>query len=89
MRKAGILLVLLSVVFIIGCGDSVSEELQCGADFECIPNLCCHADGTIHRDFAPDCSSTLCTAECVEGTIDCGQGDLKCIEGQCQVVWNE
>ena len=83
------LLALLSVVFIVGCGTSISEELQCSKDIECVPNACCHADGTVNRDFAPDCSSMLCTMECAPDTIDCGQGDLKCLEGQCQVVWKE
>jgi hypothetical protein len=89
MKKAFILLALLSVVFILGCGNSGSEELQCNSDVDCVPNACCHADGTLNKDFAPDCSSTLCTSECVPDTIDCSQADLKCLEGQCQVVWNE
>ena len=88
MRKMFILLALLSVVFIVGCGSSTSE-ISCSEDFECVPNNCCHADGTVNRDFAPDCSGSLCTMDCVEGSIDCGQGDLKCLEGQCQVVWKE
>jgi hypothetical protein len=89
MKKILLLLTLVSVIFILGCGNSVPEELQCSEDFECVPDECCHADGTINRDFAPECMSMLCTAECVEGTIDCGQADLKCVENKCQVVWEE
>lgn len=89
MKKILTLLTLLSVVFIIGCGNSFSEELKCSNDLDCVPNACCHADGTVNKEFAPSCSSTLCTMECVKGTIDCNQADLKCLENQCQVVWNE
>ena len=89
MKKAFILLSLLSVVFILGCGSSFSEELQCSEDLDCVPNACCHADGTINKEFAPDCSSILCTMECVPETLDCGQADLKCIEEQCEIVWRE
>jgi len=89
MRKVFILLALLSVVFIVGCGSSVSKELQCESDLDCVPNACCHADGTVNKASAQDCSGMLCTAECVPNTIDCGQADLKCIEGQCQVIWKE
>ena len=89
MKKTFVLIVVLLTIFLIGCSGSISEELQCSEDIDCVPNACCHADGTVNKDSAPNCSSMLCTSECVEGTIDCGQGDIKCLEGQCKVVWKE
>ena len=89
MKTIFIFLSLLSVLLVVGCGTSVSEELQCSSDLDCVPNACCHADGTVNKAFAQDCSGMLCTMDCVPDTLDCGQADLKCLEGQCQVVWRE
>jgi hypothetical protein len=89
MKKTFVLIVVLLTIFLIGCSGSISEELQCSEDIDCVPNACCHADGTVNKESAPNCSSMFCTMDCAPDTIDCGQGDLKCLEGQCQVVWKE
>ncbi|MBT7331909.1 hypothetical protein HN799_01410, partial [Candidatus Woesearchaeota archaeon] len=39
--------------------------------------------------YGPDCSGIFCTSVCAEGTTDCGQGELKCKRGECQVVLKE
>ena len=85
MKKSiGVIFVLLTFL-IVGCS-GVDEELTCTQDVDCVPNKCCHADGTVNRDFGPDCMGQLCTMECVPETIDCGQGEIKCLDNQCQVI---
>jgi len=86
MKKLiGFLLVLLTFL-IVGCS-GVDEELACNTDVDCVPDKCCHADNTVNKGFGPDCTGQLCTAECVPETIDCGQGEIKCIENQCRVLF--
>lgn len=41
---------------------------------ECVPDACCHARGCILAQSELDCEGIVCTEECVEGTLDCGQG---------------
>lgn len=53
---------------------------------ECVKATCCHATECLPADQAPDCSTSLCTQECVPGTLDCGQGSCQNIEGECTVV---
>jgi hypothetical protein len=86
MKKFVGLIVVLLAFLIVGCS-GVNEELACTKDVDCVPDKCCHADDTKNKDFGPDCSGQLCTAECVPETIDCGQGEIKCLENQCQVVF--
>ncbi|PIZ52059.1 hypothetical protein COY27_01750 [Candidatus Woesearchaeota archaeon CG_4_10_14_0_2_um_filter_33_13] len=86
MKKViGVMFVLLTFL-IVGCS-SVDEELVCTKDVDCVPNQCCHADGALNKEFGPNCLGQLCTMECVPGTIDCGQGEIKCLNEQCQVVF--
>lgn len=86
MKKIIMLAVLIVSLFLIAC---VPEEKQCNEDVDCAPSVCCHASDAVNRDFAPDCAGQLCTAECVSGTIDCGQGQVECFDNECQVTWNE
>ena len=86
MKKIILLLVLLSTVLLISCS---SSEKACSVDGDCMRATCCHPSDALNRDSGPDCSGQFCTAECVPDTIDCGQGEIKCLEGSCEVVLNE
>jgi len=58
---------------------------------ECVPDSCCHAKGCVLKQTAPDCSGIMCSMECSEGTMDCGQGHCEFddnAEGYCSVVWS-
>lgn len=64
----------------------LDETKQCLIDQDCVPAGCCHASEAVNKDNAPDCADVFCTTECQEGTLDCGQGEVKCISGSCEVV---
>ncbi len=84
---------LVLVVLVVSCESnsekiSVSVEKQCLQDSECVANICCHAKDAVNKQHAPDCKSVMCTMSCEPGTLDCGQGEAKCVEKQCRVVIN-
>ncbi|MAG60742.1 hypothetical protein CL619_03050 [archaeon] len=66
--------------------NSVPDELQCTQDSDCVAATCCHATDAVNVDNAPDCTGILCSADCQEGTMDCGQARANCVEGACAVV---
>ena len=66
---------------------NVGED-ACQSDADCVKASCCHAAACVHRDNAPDCSETMCTADCQFGTTDCGGGCL-CHEGRCAARLSE
>ncbi len=80
----GIIFLVLIATLLVSCAPS---ELECKADSDCVPNKCCHADGAVNKANAPDCEGILCSANCEEGTLDCGQGKIKCLQRACQVIF--
>ena len=60
--------------------------LECSADADCVAATCCHASEAVPLSEAPECSGIFCTTECAPGTLDCGQGEIKCLKGKCEVV---
>jgi hypothetical protein len=82
MIKRGVWILLISL-FLISC---TPTEKVCSVDKDCIQASCCHANDAVNRDNAPDCSGILCTSVCEPETLDCGQGQVKCISGQCKAV---
>jgi hypothetical protein len=80
-----IAIILIATLFVNGC-NGIENEMACSEDNECVAATCCHATDAINKDFRPDCSSTLCSAECAPETLDCGQAKAKCVSDQCQVV---
>jgi len=87
MKRILSLVFFFGLLFLTAC--SVPENKVCSTDKDCVPDTCCHATGTINKENAPDCSGMLCTMNCEPNTLDCGQGEIKCINSGCQVVWKE
>jgi hypothetical protein len=83
--KLLMLIILMSSLLLTSC---VPADKQCSVDDDCVPVTCCHASDAVNRESGPDCSGKLCTANCQEGTIDCNQGEVKCLDKECQVVFN-
>lgn len=96
MKKIIFAILLLSTLLLASCGssssgtnsgsNSVSAELQCSQDSDCVAATCCHSTDSVNEANAPDCSGILCSADCQEGTMDCGQARALCVEGACSVV---
>lgn len=82
MRMVMILLVLLFILF-TACTPS---EKQCAVDKDCVPSSCCHPTEAVSKENAPDCRGVLCTADCQPGTLNCNQGEIKCIKNKCTVI---
>ena len=57
----------------------------CTQDSDCVPASCCHPTDAVNKDNAPDCSGTMCTMNCEPNTLDCGQGEIKCVKNECIV----
>lgn len=83
MKRILSLVLVLFLAGVIGC---VPAEKKCSADEDCVAATCCHASEAVNKESGPDCRGQLCTAECVPETLDCGGGEIKCVEGECKVV---
>ncbi|HOW37152.1 MAG TPA: hypothetical protein PLK34_02800 [Candidatus Pacearchaeota archaeon] len=81
-------LILLSLILLFLKLRANSSENPEGI-LECVPDKCCHASECVLKQDAPECSSSFCTMECREGTMDCGAGHCEYLNGKCEVVWNE
>lgn len=81
MFKKGAGLVIL--FFLSAC---TSDPKLCTKDDDCVPATCCHPNDAVNKAHAPDCRGLGCTMMCEPGTIDCGQGAIKCLENQCKAV---
>lgn len=76
------MLVLALILFLVSC-TQIPPEKKCSADSDCVPSACCHAKDAVNKESAPNCQGMLCTAVCEPGTLDCGQGEIKCVGQQC------
>lgn len=65
-----------------GRTEIVVGDATCQSDSDCVKASCCHATACVARADAPDCSQTMCTANCQAGTMDCNGGCL-CQDGKC------
>lgn len=74
-------------IFLLSCTPAaqVPSEKRCESDKDCAPAECCHPKDAVNVQYAPDCSQMMCTQECFENTLDCEQGEIKCISGECKV----
>ncbi|MBI2666498.1 hypothetical protein HYX13_02705 [Candidatus Woesearchaeota archaeon] len=88
LRMVGLFLVVSFIL--VSCNPSLSSQIpaekQCVFDSDCVPAGCCHPADAVNKDFAPDCSETFCTMECAPNTLDCGQGEVKCVDKRCVAV---
>lgn len=76
-----VLLALLS-----GCAATQAPANHpCKSAKDCVPDACCHAKGAVNKAHAPDCQGVVCSMNCEPGTLDCGQGEILCLKGACQV----
>ncbi|MBI4983192.1 hypothetical protein HZC32_00925 [Candidatus Woesearchaeota archaeon] len=82
------LLMWVLFIFLVSCA-SVPVEKVCTADKDCVPATCCHASDAVNKESAPDCKGQLCTMECVPDTLDCSQGKVACIKGECKIILNK
>jgi hypothetical protein len=65
------------------------DQTTCTSDTDCVPSSCCHAKTCVEKHSAPKrCDEMVCTAECVDGTMDCGKGSCGCRDGACVVNWS-
>lgn len=84
-----LLLLLFLLLLVAACTTPPAEipaEKQCAVDSDCVPAQCCHPKDAVNKNYAPNCQGLLCTQECVPNTIDCGQGEIKCVERMCTAV---
>ncbi|HLC90478.1 MAG TPA: hypothetical protein VJI15_01805 [Candidatus Nanoarchaeia archaeon] len=83
-----LLVVLLMATVLSSCSfeQKIPLEKQCAIDKDCVPAGCCHAKDALNTDFAPDCEGAICTLNCEPNTLDCGQGEIRCVEGECQAL---
>ena len=79
------LFLLLGIFFLVSC-QKVPSEKFCSVDSDCVAASCCHATDAVNKEYAPDCSGEMCTMNCAPETLDCGQGEIKCINSECQVI---
>ncbi len=79
------LLFIIISLFLTSCS-FIPPEKRCSLDTDCVPAACCHAKDAVNKESAPNCQGILCTAVCEPGTLDCGQGKIKCLNKQCTVV---
>ena len=88
--KLGIMLVIASLIVLSGCQEPYGDITvpECASDAECVPATCCHASECVHISNAPDCEGMFCSMECVDGTMDCGQGRCVCDNGVCKAQFN-
>ena len=70
-----------------GCiPDDGKNYLEEQINLKCVPAQCCHPTSCVFEKDAPDCKGVMCTMDCKPGTLDCGQGECKYIDGKCGAV---
>jgi hypothetical protein len=67
-------------------GNYTSEDKLCSVDNDCVTATCCHVCEAVNKAAGPYCGGQICTPECVPNTLDCGQGEIKCIDESCEVI---
>lgn len=89
MKKINLLsfIIVLLLILLVSCSPTISPEKECSIDKDCVAATCCHTTDALNKEHGPDCSGQLCTMECRPETIDCGQGEVKCIERSCTAVF--
>jgi hypothetical protein len=78
-----VIILFLVTFFVTSCTQSINI---CQVDEDCVKATCCHPTNAVHKDNAPNCEGFLCTMSCEPETLDCGQGEIKCVENKCIAV---
>ncbi|MEK6856040.1 MAG: hypothetical protein AABX66_02675 [Nanoarchaeota archaeon] len=83
-----LLIVLVFVGFILIQKPVVPDKPinYCNADSDCVADSCCHSSSCVYIKNVPACFGISCTAECLPGTLDCGQASCECVKNKCEVV---
>jgi hypothetical protein len=84
-----ILMIIIIGLILVSCSPQLPVGKECSADSDCVPAECCHAKTAVSKEKAPNCAGMFCTMDCQPKTLDCGQGEVKCLEGRCEAVLNE
>jgi len=64
-----------------------TESNLCQMDSDCVPAGVCHSTSCTVKANAPNTTGIFCTAVCEPGTLDCGQGECKCINNKCKAIF--
>lgn len=90
MKQIILFIFLITSLLLISCtsSSSISQEKSCTQDSDCVPATCCHANTSINKEFAPNCQNVLCSMGCEPNTLDCSQGQVKCVNNACSVIFN-
>jgi len=84
------LILVTSILFLVACNTTTKTEVPpekfCNSASECVPASCCHPKDAVNSAYAPNCQGMMCTMNCEPGTLDCGQGEIKCIDNQCTAI---
>ena len=82
------IVLLLGLLMLASCTTSIEMPLDyCQAADDCAPASCCHPDNLVNKEYAPDCSETICTMVCL-GPQDCNAGHAECINNKCIIFSN-
>lgn len=88
--KNALVLLLMGCLLFVSCTqtnlNNVPENKLCQKDGDCVPAACCHASDAVNLQNAPNCKGMMCTMDCAPKTLDCGQGEIKCVENECTAV---
>lgn len=77
----------LVVIFTKGVGNNGNGDPF--NTLECAPAPGCHPTSCVDKSTISDeLQDVFCTEECVQGTLDCGQGFCQDVNGKCEAVFN-
>jgi hypothetical protein len=83
MKKIWLMICIISTLFLISC---TPVQKECEIDGDCVQATCCHPTDVVNTENAPNCNGIICTMECKPGTLDCGQGEVRCIDNKCKAI---
>ena len=79
-------IIVIPLVLLVSCAKEVPSNKICSIESDCVPATCCHPKEAVNLANAPDCKGTMCTFNCEPETLDCGQGEIKCVNQECITV---
>jgi hypothetical protein len=86
-----VLIVSSILVYYFKKSDNINNppaQNECSIDSDCVKDSCCHAKGCAAKVNEPDCTGIMCSSMCEPGTLDCGQGECKCVNNKCEAKLN-